>query len=45
MVEKIEALPEGYKLEHGVAYGMRMPGLFEIKFHSPKNRNALTADG
>jgi hypothetical protein len=37
----VEDLPPGYKLEHGIAFGMRVPGLFEIKFHTPKDRNAI----
>ena len=33
-------LPTGFRLEDGVAYGSRVPGLFEIKIHRPKFRNA-----
>jgi enoyl-CoA hydratase/carnithine racemase len=34
-------LPFGFKLEQGVAYGSRVPGLFEIKIHRPQARNAM----
>ena len=36
--------PEGYKLNTNIIYGKRAshPGLFEIKLHSPKNRNAIS---
>ena len=39
MVE--QDLPAGFKLEEGIAYGYRQEGLFEIKFHRPKVRNAM----
>lgn len=42
--EKLEPLHPGFKLEEGIAFGSRQPGLFEIKFHSP-NKNALTKEG
>lgn len=50
MVEQIKKkrldqdLPDGFKLEDGIAYGSRVAGLFEIKFHS-ENKNALTVEG
>ena len=34
-------MPAGFKLEQGVAYGSRVPGLFEIKIHRPQARNAM----
>ena len=36
-------LPEGYKLEDQIIYGMKKshPGLFEIMIHNPKKRNAI----
>jgi hypothetical protein len=40
-----EDFPAGYKFEDGIVYGMRVEGLFEIKFHSPKDKNALTGIG
>lgn len=40
-----EGFPSGYKFEDGLVYGMRVEGLFEIKYHSPKDRNALTGMG
>jgi len=33
-------IPAGFKIENGVCYGSRVPGLFEIKIHRPKARNA-----
>jgi enoyl-CoA hydratase/carnithine racemase len=39
MVE--QGLPEGFTLKDGVAFGYRQEGLFEIKFHRPKVRNAM----
>jgi enoyl-CoA hydratase/carnithine racemase len=33
-------LPTGFKLEDGIVYGSRVPGLFEIKIHRPQARNA-----
>jgi enoyl-CoA hydratase/carnithine racemase len=50
MVEKtkakatLEQIPAGFTLENGIAYGYRVPGLFEIKFHD-KNLNALRKEG
>ena len=40
-----EDIPPGYKLEEGIAYGSRLPGLLEIKFHNPKKRNSITGAG
>ena len=40
-----EPLPEGYSLKDGIAWGYRVPGLLEIKYHSPKTKNALTGYG
>lgn len=40
----LEPLPAGFELENGIAYGYRVPGLFEIKFHA-HNLNALTKEG
>ena len=36
-------MPEGFKLEEQMIYGMRKeyPGLFEIKIHNPKLKNAI----
>ena len=39
----VDEIPAGFKLEDGVAYGSRAPGLFEIKIHRPKFRNATNA--
>ena len=39
-----EDIPVGYKLEHGVAYGSRKAGVLEIKFHTPKRRNVISAE-
>ena len=38
-----EDIPEGFKLENQVIYGMRKshPGLLEIKFHNPAKKNAI----
>lgn len=38
--------PAGLQYDRGLIYGHRAshPGLFEIKFHVPKTRNAITAD-
>lgn len=38
-----EDIPEGFKLENQVIFGMRKshPGLFEIKIHNPAKKNAL----
>lgn len=38
--------PEGYQLKTNLLFGHRKshPGLFEIKIHNPKMRNALTSD-
>ena len=33
-------MPEGYQCKDGIAWGTRVPGLLEIKFHSMKTRNA-----
>jgi len=50
MVEKtkskatLEQIPADFTLENGIAYGYRVPGLFEIKFHD-KNLNALRKEG
>lgn len=38
-----DELPAGFKVEDGVAYGSRVAGLFEIKFHG-ENRNAMTTE-
>jgi enoyl-CoA hydratase/carnithine racemase len=42
-ISKREELPAGFNLEHGVAYGSRVKGLFEIKFHG-ENKNAMTTE-
>jgi enoyl-CoA hydratase/carnithine racemase len=36
-------MPEGFVLEDQLIYGMRKdyPGLFEIKIHNPKKKNAI----
>jgi enoyl-CoA hydratase/carnithine racemase len=50
MVEKtkakaaLEQLPPGFQLESGIAYGYRVDGLLEIKFHA-QNLNVLTKEG
>lgn len=38
-----ESIPAGYKLENLIIYGKSQshPGLFEIKFHNPKRKNAI----
>ena len=35
--------PPGYKLENQIIFGKSQshPGLFEIKIHNPKKRNAI----
>ena len=38
-------LPEGYKLQDGIAFGSRLPGLLEIAFFNPKAQNAITGEG
>lgn len=40
-----ENMPEGFALEDQMIYGMRKeyPGLFEMKFHNPKIKNAIGA--
>ena len=38
-------LPEGLKLEANIAYGMRTPGVLEIKFHNPKAKNSFGGPG
>lgn len=38
-------LPQGYQQENGIAWGSRVPGLLEIKFNTPQNRNASTGEG
>jgi len=35
-------LPQGLKLEENIAYGMRTPGVLEIKFHNPKAKNSFS---
>ena len=37
-----EDIPNGYKLQHGIAWGSRKPGVLEIKFHTPKKRNVIS---
>lgn len=39
----MQDIPEGFKLENQVIYGMRKshPGLFEIKIHNPAKKNAI----
>ena len=37
-------LPAGYKIQDNLAFGQRVPGLLEIKYHNPKIRNAINAD-
>jgi len=37
-----EFYPPDFKLEYGLVWGFRIPYLLEIKFHSPKNKNAIT---
>lgn len=38
-------LPQGYQEANGIAWGSRVPGLLEIKFNTPQNRNASTGEG
>ena len=40
-----ESFPEGYKYENGIVWGSRVPGLLEIKFHSPKTKNSTSMAG
>ena len=42
MNKNAEALPPGYQLKHNIAWGHRVPGLLEIKYHDPKTKNAST---
>ena len=37
-----EDLPPGYEIKEGLAFGSRVPGLLEIKFHYPQTKNAIT---
>ena len=39
-------IPDGYVLENELIFGKSKshPGLFEIKIHNPKKRNAATTD-
>ena len=36
-----EPLHPAFKLESGIAYGMRLEGLFEIKFHNNVSFNFI----
>ena len=38
-------MPEGFVLEDQMIYGMRKeyPGLFEMKIHNPKKKNAIAS--
>ena len=38
-------MPAGFQLEDGIAWGFRVPGLLEIKFHKPKKLNTITGNG
>jgi enoyl-CoA hydratase/carnithine racemase len=40
-----DAIPAGFQLKGGIMYGSRVPGLLEIKFHTPETRNAITNEG
>lgn len=35
----------GFTLNHGIAFGSRAQGLLEIKFHNPKTKNSISAEG
>ena len=37
-------IPEGYTVKDCLAYGSRVPGLLEIKYHNPTKRNAANAE-
>jgi len=39
----MSGIPEGFVEEDMIIYGKRKshPGLFEIKFHNPKKKNAI----
>ena len=37
-------IPEGLKAVENVVFGMRRPGLLEIKFHSPKRNNPINME-
>ena len=37
-------IPEGYTVKECLAYGSRVPGLLEIKYHNPTKRNASNAE-
>ena len=38
-----ENFPKGFVLSDQLVYGMRSPGLFEIKIHNPTKRNAIAS--
>ena len=38
-------LPEGFKVEDGIAFGSRQEGLLEIVYWNHKMKNAVTASG
>lgn len=38
----VNKLPDGFQVADGIAWGSRMPGLFEIKYHNPKMKNAVS---
>ena len=38
-----DKIPNGFVLKDQLIYGMREPGLFEIKIHNPKIRNAIAS--
>ena len=40
-MESTSEIPKGYKLQDGLCYGSRVPGLLEIKYHNPQKRNAI----
>ena len=40
----MQNIPAGLKHELGLIYGVRdtHPGIFEVKFHNPKKKNAIS---
>ena len=40
-----ESLPDGFKVQDGVAWGTRVEGLLEIKFHNARRKNSTTGEG
>ena len=46
MTTEVKDMPEGLKYEGGLCFGMRAshPGLFEIKIHNPKKKNAISTE-